>query len=83
VHERGYFYAWATQTTYENAADTTFIFERSDADSRWRVIAHQTGSYGFPASEATDPMPDLRELFYATEGKDRDAAKDAAAADDF
>jgi hypothetical protein len=83
VDERGYFYAWAAQQTYESAADTTFILERGEADSRWRIVAHQSSSTGLAPSQKTDPMPDLRELFYTTEGKDRDPAKDAAEADTF
>ncbi|HEY6813924.1 MAG TPA: hypothetical protein VI168_00160 [Croceibacterium sp.] len=83
VDERGFFYAWAAQQTYENAADTTFILERSEEDSRWRIVAHQSGSTGFAPSQATVPLPDLRELFYATEGKDRDPASDAEGAGRF
>jgi len=77
VWERGYFYAWAAQKTYERAAATSFILERSEADGRWRIAAHQSSSQGIPPGKATDPMPDLRALFYATEGKDRDPAADA------
>lgn len=83
VWERGYFYAWAAQKTYERAADTDFILERSAKDGRWRIAAHQSGSYGIPPHKITDPMPDLRALYYATEGKDRDPAKDAEAAKNF
>jgi hypothetical protein len=83
VHERGYFYAAASQVTYETAADTTFVLERGVEDGRWRILVHETGSIGFAPSQATDPMPDLRELFYTSIGKDRDPAKDAAEADNF
>jgi hypothetical protein len=83
VDERGYFYAWAARVTYESHADTTFILELDEEDARWRIIAHQTASHGFAPSQATVPMPDLRELFYATEGKDRDPARDAAEARNF
>ena len=83
VDERGFFYAWAAQQTYENAAATTFILERGEEDSRWRIVAHQSGSVGFAQSQATVPLPDLRELFYATKGKDRDPARDAEAAGRF
>ena len=31
----------------------------------------------------TDPMPDLRDLYYSTVGKDRDPEADAAAAGRF
>ena len=80
VWERGYFYAWAAQQTYELAASTTFILERREKDSRWMILAHQSGSEGIPPNKVTSPMPDLRALFYATQGKDRDPAKDAEAA---
>ena len=80
VWERGYFYAWAPQVTYERAAATTFILERSEKDGRWRVAAHQSGGYGIPPNKVTNPMPDLRAFYYATEGKDRDPAADARAA---
>ena len=76
----GYVYAFAAQRTYENAAATSFILERSGKDGRWRIAAHQSGSYGIPPDKITRPMPDLRTLFYATEGKDRDPAADARAA---
>lgn len=77
VWERGYFYASAAQQTYESAAATSFILERSDRDGRWRIAAHQSGGYGIPPHKVTRPMPDLRALYYATRGKDRDAAADA------
>lgn len=77
VWERGYFYAWAAQKTYERAAATTFILERGEADGRWRIAAHQSSSQGIPPNKITDPMPDLRAHYYATEGKDRDPAADA------
>ncbi len=77
VWERGYFYAFAARKTYERAAATTFILERSEKDGRWRIAAHQSGGYGIPPHKITNPMPDLRALYYATEGKDRDPARDA------
>jgi hypothetical protein len=80
VWERGYFYAAAAQKTYERAAATTFILERSEKDGRWLIASHQSGSYGIPPNKVTDPMPDLRAFYYATEGKDRDPAADAKAA---
>jgi hypothetical protein len=79
VWERGYFYAAAAQKTYENAAATSFILERGEKDGRWRIAAHQSGSYGIPPNKITDPLPDLRALYYATQGKDRDPAADALA----
>jgi hypothetical protein len=77
VWERGYFYAAAAQKTYENHADTDFILERQEKDGRWLILAHQTGHYGIPPHKITKPMPDLRALYYATEGKARNPAKDA------
>ena len=78
VWERGYFYAWAAQQTYERAASTTFVLERHEEDGRWRILAHHSSSIGIPPNKVTSPMPDLRALYYATEGKGRDPAKDAA-----
>ncbi|HYW17070.1 MAG TPA: hypothetical protein VE891_13075 [Allosphingosinicella sp.] len=83
VWERGYFYAAAAQVTYENAAATTFILERSAKDGRWRIAAHQSSGQGIPPNKITDPLPDLRALYYSTEGKDRDPAADARAARNF
>lgn len=77
VWERGYSYAWAMQKTTERAAATTFVFERREKDGRWQILAHQTSSRGIPPGKHTDPMPDLRDLYYATEGKDRDPVADA------
>jgi hypothetical protein len=83
VWERGYFYAAAAQKTYENAAATSFILERSKKDGSWRIAAHQSGGYGVPPNKITDPMPDLRALYYSTQGKGRDPAADARAARNF
>jgi len=83
VWERGYFYAWAAQKTYERAVESTFLLERQEKDSRWLIVAHQSGSYGIPPNKVTDPMPDLRDYYYATEGRGRDPAKDAEAAKNF
>lgn len=78
VWEKAYFYAWAAQRTYERAASTTFVLERQEKDGRWLILAHQSSTQGIPPNKATDPMPDLRALFYSTEGKHRDPARDAA-----
>jgi len=83
VSERGYFYAAAAQVTYERVKDTIFILERQEKDGRWMILAHQSGSYGIAPGEATNPMPDLRELYYATKGKDRDPDADARKAKEF
>ena len=75
VWERGYFYAWRAQKTYERGASTLFVMEKQD-DGRWLILAHQTSTQGIPPNKITDPMPDLKALYYATEGKGRDPAKD-------
>ncbi|MCW3836694.1 hypothetical protein ACFQ1E_12550 [Sphingomonas canadensis] len=80
VWERGYFYAWAAQKTYERGAAASFVLERQEKDGRWLILAYQTSSQGIPPNKVTDPMPNLRALYYATQGKDRDPAKDAEAA---
>src|SRR5690606_1240521 len=71
VWERGYFYAWAAQRTYESASSATFVLEKQDG-GRWLVLAHRSDSVGIPPNLKTSPMPDLRDAFYATQGKDRD-----------
>lgn len=82
VWERGYFYAWAAQQTYENAASTLFVFEKQK-DGRWLILAHEAQSIGIPPTKRTDPMPDLRGFFYATQGKGRDPKADAEGAKKF
>ena len=79
VWERGYFYAWAAQKTYERAHSTLFVMERQ-GDGRWLILAHQSNSVGIPPNKITNPMPELRARYYATEGKGRDPARDAAEA---
>ncbi|HEU0135134.1 MAG TPA: hypothetical protein VFR28_09945 [Allosphingosinicella sp.] len=80
VWERAYYYAAAAQKTYELAASTTFVLERQEKDGRWMILAHESSTQGIPPNRVTDPMPDLRSLYYSTEGKHRDPAKDAAEA---
>jgi hypothetical protein len=80
VWERGYFYAAAPQQTYERAGSAIFVLEKQD-DGRWLILAHQTNTVGIPPNMKTDPMPDLRDLYYATEGKNRDPLADAAASE--
>ena len=82
VWERGYFYAWSAQQTYENAASALFVLEKQE-DGRWLILAHDAHSIGIPPNKITDPMPDLRELYYSTEGKSRDPEADGTAAKDF
>lgn len=76
VWERGYFYASATQQTYENGASALFVLEKQ-ADGRWLILAHEARSLGIPPNKITDPMPDLRDLFYSTVGKRSDPQADA------
>jgi len=82
VWERGYFYAWAAQTTYEAAASALFVLERQP-DERWLILAHEARSIGIPPGKITAPMPDLRGLYYSTQGKQRDPAADAESAGKF
>lgn len=82
VWEKGYFYAWAAQQTYENAASALFVMEKQP-DGRWLILAHEARSSGIPPNKITNPMPDLRELFYATKGKVRDPEADARDAGKF
>ena len=76
VWERGYFYAWAAQKTYENAASTLFILEKQ-ADGGWKILAHDANSIGIPPNKITDPMPDLRALYYQRCGSACDPVADA------
>lgn len=82
VRERGYSYAAAAQRTYELMGAATFVLEKQE-DGRWLVLAHRTDTVGFPPSLATVPLPDLRELYYSTVGRDRDPEADARAARNF
>jgi hypothetical protein len=82
VRERGYFYAAAAQRTYERMGAATFVLEKQE-DGRWLVLAHRTDTVGFPPSLATNPLPDLRELYYSTLGRDRDPEADAREARNF
>jgi hypothetical protein len=59
VWERGYFYAWANQQTYENAAHAVFVMEKQ-ADGRWLILAHQANSVGIPDTKKTVPLPDMK-----------------------
>lgn len=76
VWERGYFYAAGPGQTYERAADSDFILERQEKDGRWMIVAYRSGSYGIPPGKETDPMPDLRDLYYETLGEPPPAAGD-------
>ncbi len=74
--ERGYFYAWAAQSTYENAASALFILEKQ-TDGRWLILAHEASSQGIPPNKITNPMPDLRALHYERCGAACDPEADA------
>jgi hypothetical protein len=75
VWERGYFYAWAAQKTYESAASTLFVLEKRDG--KWMILAHNSSSQGIPPNKITDPMPDLRAMHYERCGDACDPAADA------
>ncbi|MGE0025000.1 MAG: hypothetical protein AB7S70_15360 [Hyphomicrobium sp.] len=60
VWERGYFYAWAAETTYERAASAVFVLEKQE-DGRWLILAHEAASVGIPPNKVTSPLPDMRE----------------------
>ena len=64
VWERGYFFAFAAQKTYERAAEAMFVLEKRP-DGSWKILAHQATSQGIPPNKITNPMPDLRDEYYA------------------
>jgi hypothetical protein len=68
VWERGYFYAWAAGTTYERGMATTFVLERQQ-DGRWLILVHESTSQGISPNKVTDPMPDMRPIWEAKEGR--------------
>lgn len=76
VWERGYFYASAAQKTYERAADAMFVLQKMTT-GEWKILAHQATSQGIPPNKLTDPMPDLRDEYYAKCGAACDPAADA------
>lgn len=63
VWERGWYYAWSAETTYENDADTTFVLERDDK-GEWKILAFSASSIAVHPKYADDPMPDLRDEFF-------------------
>lgn len=79
VWERGYTFAAAAQKTYETAASTLFILEKQ-ADGSWLILAHEARSIGIPPNKVTDPMPDLKALYYERCGSACDPEADAAKA---
>lgn len=66
VLERGFFYAFAAERSYERAGAATFVLEKQ-SDGRWLVLAHQTQTIGLPPERRTDPVPDMRALWEARE----------------
>lgn len=64
VWERGYFYAWTAQTTYEMAADATFVLEKQP-NGEWLILTHQATLQGIPPNKIIRPMPGLRADDYA------------------
>lgn len=79
VWERGYTFAAAAQTTYESGASALFVLEKQ-ADGSWLILAHQASSQGIPPNKITNPMPDLKALYYERCGDACDPAADAAKA---
>lgn len=73
VWERGFFYAWAAERSYERLGYATFVLEKQ-ANGEWLVLAHQTGTVGIPPNMRTDPVPDMRALWEARE-RERQAAE--------
>lgn len=76
VWERGYYFAWAAQKTYEMGARSMFVLEKQD-DGRWLILAHSVNSEGIPPNKITNPMPDLKALYYERCGDACDPAADA------
>jgi hypothetical protein len=63
VWEKGFFYASASDETYERAASSLFVLERVDPSDRWLILAHESNRTGIPPTLRTDPLPDLREAW--------------------
>lgn len=82
VWERGYFFAYAAQETYETAVATMFVLEKQ-SDGRWLILAHHGNSQGIPPNKITVPMPDLRDAYYSKCGSACDPAADAKKAKEF
>lgn len=76
VWERGYYFASAAQKTYELGASTLFLLEKQ-ADGAWKILLHDTSGQGIPPNKITDPMPDLRALYYERCGAGCDPVADA------
>lgn len=76
IWERGYFYASAAQKTYEMGASTLFLLEKQP-DGAWEILLHDTSTQGIPPNKITNPMPDLRSLYYERCGAACDPMADA------
>lgn len=76
VRERGCFYAAAARKTYENAASILFVLEKLDNGS-WKILVHDANAIGIPPTKITDPMPDLRDLYFSRCGPACDPVADA------
>jgi len=79
VWERGYTFAPAAQKTYESAASALFVLEKQP-DGSWLILAHEARSQGIPPNRITNPMPDLKALYYERCGAACDPEADAAKA---
>ncbi len=53
-----------------------FVLEKQ-ANGAWKTLAHNATSQGIPPNENTDPIPDLRALYYQRCGSACDPATDA------
>ena len=58
VWERGWIYAGATKSTYENAAGATFVLEKKDGQD-WKILLYASRSSAVRPQDRDDPMPDL------------------------
>jgi hypothetical protein len=76
VWERGYFFASAAQKTYETGVSTMFVLEKQP-DGEWKILVHDASTQGIPPNKITNPMPDLRDLYYQRCGDACDPVADA------
>jgi hypothetical protein len=58
VWERGWIYAGATKTTYENAAGGTFILVKKDGED-WKILVYESRSSAVRTKDRDGPIPDL------------------------
>lgn len=69
VWERGWFYAWAAEKSYQTAVETTFVLEK-DRDGHWKVLAHAPHPTAIHPDHVDDPMPDLKDEWEARQRKE-------------